>query len=198
MIPPISFVVGITGPSGCGKSTLAHGLVQNIPGATLFPEDPKYFLAPKATSYRDQAPESETPAYVDWDLYVLDLKERLTQGGVWVVDHFLLLHDERVVRLLDAVIHLDPSSETSLVARDICRERRIMRQPNRSLEEQEYLRQYYNDHVWPCYLRYTHGPALLYRTQNPSRTLAVDCLVPTTRQILMSSMSFFQEHVEKL
>jgi uridine kinase len=91
--------------------------------ARLFPEDPKYFLAPKASSYRDQNPDSETPDFVHWDAYVTDLQNCLKLGDdsttsntnrttrildVWIIDHFLLLHDPRVVQCLDVLIFLDP------------------------------------------------------------------------------------------
>lgn len=136
------FVVGITGPSGSGKSTLSGNLVNvlnkgthdnNVVQAYFFPEDPRYFLAPKAVSYRDQDPDSETPEFIHWDDYYNDLKKSIclvdasmkqNKGNgdpstsslstteertvVWIIDHFMLLHDPRVVNCLDAFIFLDP------------------------------------------------------------------------------------------
>jgi len=261
-------VVGIAGPSGCGKSTLARSLADALTvndttervASHYFTEDPKYFRAPKAPSYRDANPESETPFFTHWDCYVKDLRhcvgkafksnEKTTAAfeatsfptdsnfngsrpastpyppspsirtnEIWIVDHFLLLQDERVVELLDLLVFLDPcmdvdgtfaemlppaSSETmsnyipsqevvpesTLPARDVCRERRVQRDPTRTLVEQNYLRQYYNQCVWPAYLHYTHCPARQYQTEHPCQTLQLDAWQCSKEELLSRAVAF--------
>jgi uridine kinase len=183
------FVLGVAGPSGSGKSLLAQTLANHFKG-TLFAEDPKFFKAPASASYQDRDPISETPKHVDWDAYVQSLKlviankEETTTSTTTnhllekdhspstilvVVEHFLLLHDPRVVDEMDGILFLDPfggedgrdqdQDQDEQQAMQICVNRRVERNPHRSAEEILHLRHYYQHHVWPSYQTYCQDQA---------------------------------------
>jgi len=200
------FVIGIVGPSGCGKSSLATSLRAVFDGV-LFSEDPKYFKAPAAESYQDRDPASETPTSVDWDAYVNDLHSMIHRADVHaffssvlsreslaapassyhsvvLVEHFLLLHDDRVVQELDALFFLEPSGSDE-EALKICMERRLNRKSNRSAEEVEDFQAYYHKLVWPSYKKLCQSQAREFckmRSSDDShpRAVHVDCSLPET------------------
>ena len=196
------FVIGIAGPSGCGKSSLATSLCEAFDGFVLH-EDPKYFKAPAAPSYKDRDPSSETPAFVDWDAYLNNLEHVIHRAftnswsdtmpssaavpvsrrqKVIVVEHFLLLHDERVVKELDALLFLEPFGDDKEAMR-LCMKRRVNRRSNRSAKEVEHLRNYYQQHVWPCFRKYCQSQARAFCEQHLSegshpKAIRIDCRLP--------------------
>jgi uridine kinase len=162
------FVIGIFGPSGSGKSSLAQTLSNQWgESAVLFHEDPKFFKRPASTSYEHRDPSSEEPDYVDWDAYthalleVIHQQEQNCETVVVIVEHFLLLHDVRVVNQLNGLIFLDPGSDTDAAMWTFL-ERRVTRNPHRSPKEVFYLCKYYQTAVWPSYLKNSHDSATMF------------------------------------
>ena len=179
-------VVGISGPSGCGKTSLVSQLGKSkrlrrkFTNISVFAEDPKFFRAPSSESYQDRDPRSETPSHVNWDTYLESLQEFIiestSESSVVLVEHFLLLHDPRVVKLVDVLIFLDPNMGGNAVdATEVCLRRRIQRNPNRSKSEIKHLSLYYRDHVWPSYLKYTYRSASAFVENHPDRSVRLDC-----------------------
>lgn len=167
------FVIGITGPSGSGKTSLAKSLVGELPRAVLIPEDPKFFKAPAPASYRDRDPISETPSHVDWDAYLTHLQHEINEregDELVLVEHFLLLHDARVVQELDALLFLENFGNWKL-----CRDRRIQRNPIRSGSECKHLSQYYENHVWPNYQLHCQSSARQYCLEFSHSSKVLDC-----------------------
>jgi uridine kinase len=180
-------VIGITGPSGSGKSSLAKRLAQSL-RAALFPEDPKFFLASASASYEHRDPVSETPSHVDWDAYVVSLRSKIQEENSMVVDHFLLLQDDRVVEELDVLLFLDPGSDDD--ARNRCRERRVNRNPHRPPEEERHLRRYYDNHVWPSYQVHGEGPTRIYCRNHSSKSKILDCRHAALDEVACQAIQF--------
>jgi len=194
------FVIGIVGPSGAGKSSLAASLAELFDGY-LFSEE--QFKLPGPPSYQDRDPSWETPAHVDWDAYLRALKDFIRRAQeescsktvtielsalkfrtIVIVEHFLLLHDDRVVQELDALFFLEPSGSDE-EALKICMERRLNRKSNRSAEEVEDFQAYYHKLVWPSYKKLCQSQAREFckmRSSDDShpRAVHVDCSLPET------------------
>ena len=72
-------------------------------------------------------------------------------GCVVVIESFLLLAHEPLVRRLDAIFVLVADVGT-------CLNRRLMRNPSREASEAQHLEKYFRTHVWPSYQAYTLVP----------------------------------------
>jgi uridine kinase len=170
------FVIGIVGPSGCGKSSLAQTLSNRWgEAAVLFHEDPKFFKSPASTSYEHRDPSSEEPHHVDWDAYAHALLEVINQQNceIVIVEHFLLLHDERVVNQLNGLIFMDPGSDIDAAMWTFL-ERRVTRNPHRSPKEVFYLCKYYQTSVKPSYLKNSHDSATIFCAKHQGEEGQVD------------------------
>ena len=80
-------------------------------------------------------------------------------GSVVVIENYLLLAPDGGGR------HLEPEVDVVLLLdgqdpllREMCRERRVARNPERPEVEKTALRAYYDEHVFPAYRKYTRGP----------------------------------------
>lgn len=185
------FVLGIVGVSGSGKSSLAVDLAKRFDG-NLFPEEARFFKRPASESYKDRDPVSETPHHVNWDAYIDSLVQRIElsrEKKLLVVEHFLLLHHDSVVRELDGLVVLDPQGQVEEAdGMRICMMRRVRRNPSRAPEEVEHLCQYYTQHVWPSYKRYCKSKATDFFTNSVSargmpRFLRVECARKSAREV---------------
>jgi uridine kinase len=181
------FVIGIVGPSGCGKSSLAQTLSNRWgKAAVLFHEDPKFFKSPSSTSYEHRDPSSEEPHHVDWDAYshaLLEVIKNQQNGEVVIVEHFLLLHDARVVNQLNGLIFLDPGSNKDAAMWTFL-ERRVTRNPHRSPKEVFYLCKYYQTSVWPSYLKNSHDAATIFCTKHQGEEGQVDTMDAPRKRVL--------------
>jgi uridine kinase len=112
-----------------------------------------------------------------------------------IIEHFLLLHDPRVVQELDGVLFLDPGQDNGM---HLCRERRVHRNPNRSEDEQNHLRRYYERHVWPSYQEHCESSARSYCRQNPEGSRILDCSADVPlKQVLSQALSTIHEWSRK-
>lgn len=184
-------VVGIAGASGSGKSTVTAELERKLGrDCVVFREDARFFKTPSAP-YSRRDPRSEDPDNVDWESTLASLS--LEKGKINIVEHFLLAADG-LLRLCDLVLYFDVGIDQT--ARIRCRERRVGRDLSRTDKDIKALRIYYDDHVWPAFLRNTHQPlaALSERKQGPEvisidATQPLDCVVDEVTEIILKRYS---------
>jgi uridine kinase len=119
---------------------------------------------------------------------------------VVLVEHYLLLHDPRVVSVLDGMVFLDPTAahddddddkddennnnniynnnnndKREMEAMWMCLERRVLRNPNRTAQEALYMCRYYQDHVWPNYKKWTYYKARDLCETRGKTFIRIDC-----------------------
>ena len=112
------------------------------------------------------------------------LTEASIRSTVLLVEHFLLLHDSRVVDQLDGLIFLDMKGR-----HDLCLDRRICRNPNRTAEEIDHLTRYYQQHVWRSYQRYCEPLVNEYRKQHPESAICIDGTLESDQVLQQASIS---------
>ena len=99
------------------------------------------------------------------------------------MEHFLLLHDERVVNQLNGLIFMDPGSDIDAAMWTFL-ERRVMRNPHRSPKEVFYLCKYYQTSVWPSYLKNSHDSATIFCTKCQCKEWSVDTMDASQKRAL--------------
>jgi len=174
--PPSPLTLAVAGPSASGKTTLARELcrlLQHVGCSVSLLHQDEYFTLPKAASYWTITPAHDTPAAIDMerlrsDVLAAQEAARATASSaaaaapddagdgaaaphVVIVEGFLLLQDAALMRCVDASLFLRAT-------REACLHRRLARS-ERTERESEGCRKYFEDVVWPSYLRYT-APAL--------------------------------------
>ena len=150
-------VLAVSGPSGAGKSTTAAVIcsvleAEGVSVALLHGDN--HFIGPKPESYWTQE-NKDHPGAVDLPAVRAEIELARNSSdapnAVVIVEGFMLLQDEPIMALVDAVLFIGCTQEE-------CLARRLMRSV-RTPHENEGLRRYYDACVWPGYLQYT-APAL--------------------------------------
>jgi len=140
-------VVLICGPSGCGKSTLALALAAAaapLPAAVVGQD--AYFARPFAP-YSCRVDDSfEGPEHVDWERLRLAVSEHAKSHRLVAVEGHIVAADAALVAMADLCVILECSH-------DVCRQRRVNRR-ERKPEEKLELSKYFDDFVWPAFLKY--------------------------------------------
>lgn len=122
-------IIGICGPSGSGKSTIAKELSQHL-HANVISIDNYFFVDPPLKKYPQIGMNRELPENIDWPavrLLINDIHSgtqlltvrsfnwqqndystiSVQQTEYTIIEGFLLLHDEEVVKALDLNIYID-------------------------------------------------------------------------------------------
>jgi len=142
-------VAMVNGPSGSGKSTIANGVAGMVGSSVVVIHQDNYFSS-KFTPHQLVVDDvNERPSHIDFARLRKDVENRcLERGGVniVIVEGHMLVTDPQLVAMCDVVLCLD-------LERDVARQRRIARR-ERTPEEADEIRHYYNNFVWPAHEKY--------------------------------------------
>eukprot|EP00933_Yihiella_yeosuensis_P063079 TRINITY_DN66148_c0_g1_i1.p1 TRINITY_DN66148_c0_g1~~TRINITY_DN66148_c0_g1_i1.p1 ORF type:complete len:213 (-),score=40.42 TRINITY_DN66148_c0_g1_i1:276-914(-) len=140
----------VCGPSGSGKSTLAEALHSSRPDSALIQQD-HYFSRP-FLPYKERSDDSfEGPAHVNWAKLRQDVKQKLAEAPLVIVEGHILTVDDELSNLSDLCVLLQCPMQ-------VCKARRLTRR-QRPPEELLELETYIDRFVWPSFEKYGQ-PAL--------------------------------------
>jgi uridine kinase/SAM-dependent methyltransferase len=155
-------VVLISGSSGSGKSTIARGIVDSFPKTgSLFQQD-NYFTAP-FTPYCQRSDDSyEDGSGIDWLRLVQDMEaccaDSMTDGkSDNLLEHVVVVEGHMLgaaSNLLFGSFHGKANLLVIVIqcTQHVCKTRRLTRR-GREEKEWEELNEYFDNVVWPSYLK---------------------------------------------
>jgi SAM-dependent methyltransferase len=153
-------VVLISGSSGSGKSTIARGVVNSLPKtSTLFQQD-NYFTTPFMPYCQRSDDSHEDGSGIDWPRLVHDMEaccSDFTHDISCSLDHVLVVEGHMLGAASDLLFGSFKGRANFLVVliqctQQVCKTRRLTRR-GRDKVEWEELSEYFDNFVWPSFLK---------------------------------------------
>jgi uridine kinase len=167
-------LVLIVGPSGCGKSTLATKLAESFckhSGAlscSTIRQD-EYFTQDFIDYAERQDDSFETAEHIDWVKLRADLRHAMSSSPIVIVEgHHLSSSEAGLGQLVSFAVIFEGNQGVS-------RSRRLSRR-ERSPKDLAVLTQYFDDYVWPAYLKYGKPAQDELRTECERRKCPMICV----------------------